>query len=114
LLINAVKFTGEGGKIKISAKVDSKSRIFISVQDTGVGIPEQELSQVIEPFFKSGRSDTATSEGSGLGLSVAREFMTLHTGDLTVESSVGTGTLVTCTFPAWRTFERDMNAIASG
>ena len=114
LLVNAMKFTGEGGKVTISATVDSAGAMSLIVRDTGEGIPEQDLKKVTEPFFQSRQGRSTRADGTGLGLSIAREFMTLHCGELRIDSVLGAGTVVTCTFPQWRSFEGDGNEIIGG
>jgi signal transduction histidine kinase len=106
ILVNAMKFTPEGGRIDINVGVTEDDRICLSVTDTGVGIPESDLDAVRAPFAKSRHSRSITAEGAGLGLSIASELLELHQATLEIESKVSKGTTVTCTFPAWRTFVR--------
>ncbi len=113
LLTNALKFLGDRGTITVSANVDCEGRICISVGDTGLGISPLEIDKVTEPFYKSKNTGTKNTEGVGLGLSIVREFMTLHSGDLTIKSKDKSGTRVTCTFPLWRTLDNKRDAVTA-
>jgi signal transduction histidine kinase len=89
LLSNALKFTPEGGRIVLRAESNEDSVIF-EVEDTGPGIPEDQRELIFDRFHQV---DTSLSreEGTGLGLSLARELARLHGGDLTVKSEEGKG-----------------------
>lgn len=86
LLSNAFKFTPDNGYIKIIIK-ETASQVKIMFRDSGIGIPETELSQVFNPFFKASNN---TKNSSGIGLNLAREFVVLHKGYLEVKSHHGT------------------------
>lgn len=86
LLSNAFKFTPDNGKISILIK-ETASHVKITFRDSGIGIPEAELSQVFNPFFKASNN---TKNSSGIGLNLAREFVLLHKGELEVKSMHGT------------------------
>ncbi len=99
LLSNAVKFTPPGGHVHISAHVKD-SIVEVAVADTGPGIAEDERESIFE-VFQQGRGGTVAlrSEGSGLGLPLARRFVELHGGRLWVESAPGHGTTFRFTLP---------------
>jgi signal transduction histidine kinase len=104
LLSNAVKFTPEGGEIRISGSRTSGG-LAIAVTDTGIGIAAEDIPRALERF---GQIDNALSRkyaGSGLGLPLSQRLMALHGGTLDLESEVGTGTVVTIGFPAFRLVE---------
>jgi signal transduction histidine kinase/ActR/RegA family two-component response regulator len=92
LVHNALKFTPKGGSIVVSVReeADGGAAIF-TVADTGPGIPEDEQLKIFERFYQGGRVNQAAPEGSGLGLTIAREIVELHGGTLWVESRVGEG-----------------------
>ncbi len=103
LLTNAVKFTKDGGKITVSALLDSLSRPTLEITDTGVGISEDDLRQITEPFVQgTGRQVTDSLSGSGLGLPLAKRLTELHGGTMDLRSAPGRGTTVVLTFPSER------------
>ena len=81
LLSNAIKFTPQGGKVQIKALVEGLD-LLIMVSDNGPGIPPEELENIFLPFFR-GHQGKRFVEGMGLGLSIAREFVRAHGGDIT-------------------------------
>lgn len=97
LLHNAVKFTDEG-RITIDADLqDGKARIHIS--DTGIGMNEETLATVFEPYKQSDYSITAIGSGLGLGLSICKQLVELHGGTIEVSSVLGEGSVFTFTLP---------------
>jgi PAS domain S-box-containing protein len=90
LLSNATKFTRAGGTIDVSCEL-AGDRVAIVVRDTGVGIPDDKLDAIFEPFVQLGRSLSSMSEGTGLGLAISRELARAMDGDVTVKSIVGAG-----------------------
>jgi len=94
ILDNARKYGHDGKRIKVDVTNDDKW-INVSVQDFGIGIPEEELGHVKERFYKG----SSKSRGSGIGLAVADEIMKLHGGRLDIESEYSIGTTVTMRFP---------------
>lgn len=101
LLSNAVKFTPPGGRVTISARQDHDG-LHLMVADTGVGIPEDFMPQLFQPFRQADNSSSRQYEGVGLGLSIARNLMTLHQATLSCDSQVGVGTTMTATIPPTR------------
>jgi two-component system OmpR family sensor kinase/two-component system sensor histidine kinase BaeS len=91
LVVNALRFTEEGGEIKISAEKGEGS-VVISIRDSGEGISQEDLPYVFDRFWKGDKSRSRTSGGSGLGLAIARQFVQAHGGEIQVESEVGEGT----------------------
>lgn len=92
---NAIKFSKENSNVYISLECDKY--ITVSIQDEGVGIPEEELPNIFDKFYKSKLRQNA--KGSGLGLAIAREICLKHDGLIKVESEVGKGTNFLFTFP---------------
>lgn len=99
---NAVKYTESGGQVLVE-QYEEDGVVRISVKDTGVGIPEQDIDRVKEKFFKSNK----TVRGSGIGLAVADEIIKQHKGLLFVESTEGIGTTVTIALPIFEEPETD-------
>ncbi|MAI61687.1 MAG: hypothetical protein CBB87_04230 [Micavibrio sp. TMED27] len=93
ILSNAVKFTEEGGEVRIHCK-DRSDYIVITISDTGIGIPANKLPQVTRPFEQVSASYSRDHEGSGLGLAITKELVQMHDGNLSIESTVGVGTTV--------------------
>lgn len=88
---NAVKFTPTGGSIEINLAEDDDI-VRISVKDTGVGIPKEDIPYIWERFYKVDKSRTSKSSGTGLGLSIAKNIVELHNQKVLVESTLGKGT----------------------
>jgi cell cycle sensor histidine kinase DivJ len=98
LLSNAIKFTDRGGKITVSAKREGPAISFM-VEDNGVGIGEDDLARVGDPFFQARSSYDRRHDGTGLGLSIVKGLVKLQGGDFQIRSRVGEGTRVTFRLP---------------
>ncbi len=92
LISNAIVYTPQGGRVKISVLKQTAERVCVSVEDTGQGISAEELPHVFEPYFRSTRGRKAYHEGKGLGLAIAERLLSLHQVKLRVDSEVGIGT----------------------
>lgn len=104
LISNAIKFTPEGGRITISAYKDEHENLVMKVQDTGVGIPEDERDIIFEKFRQGTAAIgdnqlTREHSGTGLGLSIVKELCILLGGKVELESAVGRGSTFTVTLP---------------
>lgn len=100
LLNNALKFTDPGGSIHISTGNLPDSRVFLSVTDTGAGIPANMLDRIFEPFVQVDSSHSRAAEGTGLGLAISRDLARGMGGNLTAESTPGKGSTFTLTLKA--------------
>ena len=98
LLSNALKFTPEGGSIRVTVD-QKKGDLLITVADTGIGIPESMLPQLFERYSKSSRPGTNGERGTGLGMSITKQLVDQHNGTLELESAEGKGTVVRLCFP---------------
>jgi GAF domain-containing protein/anti-sigma regulatory factor (Ser/Thr protein kinase) len=98
LLSNAVKFTPVGGRIGIDAR-QIDGAVEISVSDTGIGIAPEDQPRIFEEFRQVGSDYAHKTEGTGLGLTLAKKFVELHGGKIWVESEVGKGSTFTFTLP---------------
>ncbi len=105
LLGNAIKFTPEGGRVRLSAW-KSRDRHEITVEDTGLGIPEKFLGTIFEKFGRVDSSETREIKGTGLGLSIAHSIVLAHGGELTVDSREGKGSTFRVSLPALPPSER--------
>ncbi len=105
LMSNACKFT-EGGSITLEVKREAVLSggqggwVVFSVTDTGIGIPEQQLSRLFQPFVQADASTTRKYGGTGLGLTISRRFCQMMGGDITVKSQTGQGSTFTIKLPA--------------
>jgi two-component system, sensor histidine kinase ChiS len=96
LLENALKFT-EQGEISVDAEVKGK-RLFVSIRDTGLGIESKKLQQLREVTDKSSDFSSKEYDGTELGFVVSRKLVQLHGGDIEIESTLGVGSIFTCSF----------------
>jgi len=103
LLANAVGFSPAGSTVTLSAQRQD-SAIVLAVTDSGPGIPEEMQDRVFNRFETN--SLGSGHRGAGLGLSIVRSFVELHGGSVAIDSEIGRGTTVICTFPLDRHFER--------
>jgi two-component system cell cycle sensor histidine kinase PleC len=98
LLSNAVKFTPDGGAVRVNAGIADRI-VFISVEDTGIGIPPSALQNLGRPFEQVQSQFTKNHSGSGLGLALAKSLAELHGGSMTITSTQGQGTAVRIALP---------------
>ncbi|HYS05280.1 MAG TPA: ATP-binding protein [Candidatus Dormibacteraeota bacterium] len=99
LLDNAVKFTPEGGRVTLSAKM-ADGRVVLAVSDNGVGIPPGDLPRIFERFYRVGRSRDRREGGTGLGLAIAKHLTQAMGGTIEVESTQGSGTTFRVSLPS--------------
>ena len=98
LISNAIKFTPRGGVVTVGAMCDS-GKLSVTVEDTGVGIDEDDLPRLGEAFFQARASYDRRHDGSGLGLSIVKGLLKLHGGDMDIRSRLNQGTCVTARLP---------------
>lgn len=98
LIHNGIKFTGQGGTIRVSLSQQS-GHVQVSIADNGIGISGEDRVHIFERFYKADKSRTRSKEGSGLGLSIVKRIVELHKGEINVESEVGQGTTFTILLP---------------
>lgn len=99
LLTNAIKFTETGGIVELSA-TEAGDHVRLTVRDSGIGIPPEELDAIFDPFVQVGRRPTGKGErGVGLGLAISRDLADAMGGALSVESAVGSGSTFTLSLP---------------
>jgi len=102
LVENAILYTPEGGRVVVSTGKEEAERwvrATVTVADTGIGIPEEELPHIFERFFRGEEPRLMQVPGTGLGLAIVKEIVGLHEGRVTVESQVGKGTAFTIWLP---------------
>lgn len=97
LVQNAIKYNKKNGVVNISCIEDAKNYI-ISIEDTGIGISEDELDNIFTPFYRSDKSRSRDFGGSGLGLSIVKEIIEKHEGEIKIESKISVGTKIEVVF----------------
>ena len=107
LLSNSIKFTPQGGEIWLKVGWTASGGQYMSVKDTGAGIPEEEIPVVLASFGQGSNSIKSAEQGAGLGLPIAKSLVDLHGGTFTLKSKLRIGTEVIVTFPP----ERVMSAL---
>ena len=98
IISNAVKYTNEGGTIKVYAGY-IYNEAYIKVEDNGIGIPEEDVKHIFDRFYRVDKARSRALGGTGLGLSIAKEIMERHGGSITAESKVGEFTRMTIKIP---------------
>ena len=111
LVANAMKFTPRGGLVTLAgARVrtdpDAPEQAVITVTDTGIGIPAEEVPQLFDRFFRATNARKAVIQGTGLGLAIVSEIVAQHGGTLDVGSELGVGTAISITLPLAGTLTR--------
>ena len=92
LLKNAISAMPEGGKLKVHT-IHRGNEVILRISDTGVGIPEENMGKIFEPYF------TTKDFGSGLGLTLVYKIVKEHLGDIEINSKVGEGATINVSFP---------------
>jgi signal transduction histidine kinase len=98
LLSNAFKFTPRGGSVSLAFE-SAEPGVRVVVQDTGAGIPKDQLPRVFEKFYQADNQRAAGAAGAGLGLAIAKQIVDAHGGSITCDSTEGVGTTFTITLP---------------
>lgn len=106
VLDNAIKFTLESEKISVTARLhENENRVIVNVEDTGIGIPKNELPRLGERFYRVDKTRSRELGGTGLGLSIVKHLMKAHGGEVTIDSQLGVGTVVSLSFPIFESTE---------
>ncbi|MGA7262392.1 MAG: HAMP domain-containing sensor histidine kinase [Stellaceae bacterium] len=112
LLSNAVKFTESGGRIQIDSVTNKNGDLVLSIRDTGIGIPPEQIERILQPFEQIADHLTREHEGTGLGLPIARALIELHGGELVLSSQPGAGTTARLRLPGDRVRSVAASAVA--
>ncbi len=99
LLSNAIKFTPRSGQIFVRSGLAADGNFYVSVEDTGIGIKEEDMIKAMTPFVQIDSELSRKYQGTGLGLPLSKNLMELHEGNLAIDSTYGEGTNVTITLP---------------
>jgi len=111
LISNATKYTGENTAINLSLQEEKKLGLVFCVQDAGIGIPQEQQSQIFAKFFRASNASLQNSEGTGLGLYIAREIIRAHGGEMWFESKEQNGTSFFFSLPLIKTLKIKENKI---
>jgi heavy metal sensor kinase len=98
LLDNALRYTPASGTVSLSLTKEGRSAV-VAVSDTGIGIPEEHIPQIFERFYRVDKARSRSEKGSGLGLSICKYIVEVHSGSITVESEVGKGSTFSVYLP---------------
>jgi len=98
LVSNAIRYTPSGGRVEVRLASDG-ARYVLTVSDTGIGIPSDELPRIFDEFFRGEKAKQAVQQGTGLGMTIAKRVVDVHGGRIDVESEVGRGTTFRVTLP---------------
>ncbi|MGN1004129.1 MAG: sensor histidine kinase [Oscillospiraceae bacterium] len=101
LMENAVKYNLPGGRVMVNLKREGDEIVF-RVEDTGVGIPEEELGKIFNRFYRVDKARSRAAGGTGLGLSIVRDTVRQHGGTVTASRREPEGSCFTVRFPAWK------------
>jgi signal transduction histidine kinase len=113
LVSNAVKFSRDAGAVSVvlregplrPSEPSAPSGVLVEITDSGIGISRHQLASIFEPFFQVDQSSTREYGGSGLGLTLAKAYVEAHGGRIWVDSTLGTGSTFTVSFPIARSTE---------
>jgi len=97
ILSNAYKYTNEHGNIKVRLE-ENEGIITVIIEDSGIGIPKEDLNYVFERFYRSDLSRNKGTGGTGIGLTITKSLVEANHGEIRIESEVGKGTRVICKF----------------
>lgn len=98
LISNAVKYTPDGGEIKITI-LEAEDSVIFSIEDNGIGIPESEIPYIFERFYRADKSRNRMTGGSGIGLAIVKSIVKAHGGIIDVESRLSRGSCFIITLP---------------
>lgn len=105
LLSNAFKFSNEGGKVSLNVVIEKENEVIIKVSDKGIGIPKELHNLIFTRFFQNNNNVSILNQGSGIGLSITKEFVQMHGGEIKVESELDKGTTFIIHFPFIKLYE---------
>lgn len=102
LMENGIKYNQPGGRLNVTLTHQDDNAI-LTIRDTGMGIPEDAVGHIFERFFRVDKARSRASGGSGLGLAIVRAIVRRNRGEISVQSTLGEGTVFTVTFPSFET-----------
>ncbi|QHZ53638.1 sensor histidine kinase [Paenibacillus larvae] len=99
IIENAIKYNKENGEVKVALNKLTGGKISISVTDTGIGMTDECIPHIFEPFYRADKSRSQHIPGNGLGLSISKTIIEKHGGEILVKNIANSGTKVTVFFP---------------
>lgn len=106
LISNAIRYTPGGGKVTVEFVVLGDQGLRIMISDNGIGIPKSSIPNVFDEFYRAKNAQAVEEHGTGLGMSIVKEIVEEHSGQISLESEEGLGTLVVVQLPVLSTFEQ--------
>jgi signal transduction histidine kinase len=103
VLDNAIKYSYEGGKINVTVTLNNNKYIQVDIRDYGIGVPNDMIDNVFEAFYRVDEERSRQRGGIGMGLSIVRQIIKSHGGEVVLSSQEGEGTLVSITLPTKNT-----------
>lgn len=113
LIFNAIKFTPSGGKIIFHAKLVGENALELTVSDTGMGIPSEQLKMIFTRFWQADMSSQRKYQGVGIGLALVKDLVDLHDGKIVVESTEGKGSQFKITLPMVEVIKTNSESVES-
>jgi two-component system phosphate regulon sensor histidine kinase PhoR len=107
LIVNAIRYTPEGGTVIFEWKADNDGGAIFSVKDSGIGIAQEDIPRITERFYRVDRSRSRDTGGTGLGLAIVKHVASRHNASLKIESELGMGSTFSIHFPKDRLVEVD-------
>ncbi len=95
---NAIKYNHEGGYVHVSVAEQGESAV-LTIEDNGIGIPKEHQARIFERFYRVDKSHSKETGGTGLGLSIVKHAVLLHRGEISLDSNIGCGTVITVALP---------------
>ena len=113
LLSNAIKYSEAGGTVLLTAAIETSGDCVLRVSDQGIGMAADQVPRLLQPFEQGESLFARAQDGTGLGLPLAKSFVEMMGGNLTINSKLGAGTTVEIRFPANRLLTADAQAVAA-
>lgn len=108
IIENAIKYTGQNGKVKVRQYV-KQDKVFIEIQDNGIGIPKEDIDRVFERFYRVDKARSRSVGGTGLGLAITKHMVKALNGNIKLESELGVGSKFTIELPFNREFSKKVS-----
>lgn len=108
VISNAMKYSYEDTSITIDI-IEKRNDYIVSIKDNGIGVPKEDIGRIFERFYRVDKARSRAMGGNGLGLSIAKEIMQEHNGNITATSKIGIGTTMILTFPKYKDLDSTLN-----